>query len=249
MSFEHRILDWDHCYNVRDLGGMPTVDGQTTLFGRLVRADLLSRLNDAGWQALLDYGVRLIIDLRSPDEAEAESYPYALQTGNNNARLQYRNLPMEAFYPHVSELIGKARNRGEIYCIIIDHYPDLVSNVMRAILDAGEGAVVFHCHAGKDRTGIISGMLLNLADVVDEAIASDYAESQIHLMPVFRDEVKRKGGEDKLGFWSRLTATEEMMEIFLTHLKETHGGTRGYLRAAGWTDEEIDALRRRLRAD
>ena len=63
-----RDLLWDGCLNVRDLGGHPTEDGGETLFGAIVRADSLERLREAGWRALVEYGVRTIIDLRLDEE-------------------------------------------------------------------------------------------------------------------------------------------------------------------------------------
>ncbi|MEX0673173.1 MAG: tyrosine-protein phosphatase, partial [Gaiellaceae bacterium] len=63
-----RELVWDGCVNVRDLGGLPTGDGRTTLFERVVRADSVRQLTEAGWQALAEYGVRRIVDLRWHDE-------------------------------------------------------------------------------------------------------------------------------------------------------------------------------------
>src|SRR5215207_4136872 len=63
-----RHLDWEGCFNARDLGGLRTVDGRATLCGRVVRADSLDGLTATGWAALMAYGVRTIIDLRNDDE-------------------------------------------------------------------------------------------------------------------------------------------------------------------------------------
>jgi protein-tyrosine phosphatase len=76
MRFERR-LSWDACFNVRDLGGHPIVDGGQTRWRAVVRADTLCRLSETGRAALVDYGVRTVIDLRSARELEAVPHPFA----------------------------------------------------------------------------------------------------------------------------------------------------------------------------
>jgi protein-tyrosine phosphatase len=243
-----RHLVWDACYNVRDLGGLPTVDGGQTRWQAVIRTDLLNRLTEQGRRALLDYGVRTIIDLRGIKEVADEPSPFTLTTGATE-QLTYLHLPLEKQYPHVSALISKAANRAEVYCITLDHYSDAMAEVMRAIGQARPGGVVIHCHAGKDRTGIIAALLLSLAGVSAAAIAADYAESQIRLWPLYEKLVAAAGGEDKVGFWLKPTATAEMMHIMLAHLDAKYGGVRNYLTAAGLSSTELEQLQQRLRDD
>ncbi|MFZ0545277.1 MAG: tyrosine-protein phosphatase [Candidatus Promineifilaceae bacterium] len=240
-----RHLSWQGCYNARDLGGLPTEDGRETRWSAVIRSDILGRLTDAGWNELIDYGVRTIIDLRGPQEAE--KYPYDL--GGNTAmsnNLTYLNLPLEKYYPHVSEMIKKAETRGEVYCIVLDQYPDMVATVMRAIANAEPGGVVIHCHAGKDRTGTVAALLLRLAGVSAELVAADYAESQERLWPLYEELVAEAGGEDKVGFWLKPTVTKEMMYKMLDHLDAQYRGVEGYLKTAGLSEREIRLLKQRL---
>lgn len=240
-----RNLHWDACYNVRDLGGLPTHDGGETRWGTIIRSDMLGRLTPAGRQALMDYGVRTVIDLRSPGQVteEPSAFP-GLDTVDEPA---YLNLPLEEYFPHVSALIKHAQSRAEVYCIMVDHYPPNFARVMQAIATAEPGAIVLHCHGGKDRTGIVVGLLLALAGVPDEQIAADYAESQIRLWPLYEEIVAKIGGEDKADFWLKPTATAEMMHLFLGHLQQEYGGAAGYLRRAGLSESEIAQVRQRLR--
>jgi protein tyrosine/serine phosphatase len=248
QQIRDRYLPWQGCYNTRDLGGLPAVDGVETRWGVVVRSDILSRLTEEGQQALLDYGIRTIIDLRGPQEVQ--EYPYTLdrQTAAGE-QLTYVNLPLEKYYSHVGTLIEQATTRGEIYNIILDHYPDLMAGVMRTIIQRAErGGVVIHCHAGKDRTGIVSALLLRLAGVPADIVAADYAESQQRLWPLYEKTVAEAGGEDKVSFWAKPTVTAEMITMMLDHLDARYGGVEEYLRAAGLSAGEIEELKNCLRS-
>jgi protein tyrosine/serine phosphatase len=103
--------------------------------------------------------------------------------------------------------------------------------------------VVIHCHAGKDRTGTITALLLRMAGVPMDVVAADYAESQERLRPLYEELIAEAGGEEKLGFWQKPTVTEEMMLIMLNHLDETYGGVERYLEWAGLSPDELTKLR------
>jgi protein tyrosine/serine phosphatase len=158
---------------------------------------------------------------------------------------QLLNLPLEKYYPHVSALISQAETRGEVYGIILDHYPDAVAAIMQNIIEAKPGGIVIHCHAGKDRTGIVAALLLRLVGVPVEKVVADYAESQIRLRPLY-ERIVAEVGKDKVSFWLEQTATEEMMYTMLTHLDARYGGVEPYLLAAGLTPQDIDQLNNRL---
>lgn len=239
-----RHLAWQQCYNTRDLGGLPTRDGKETRWKTVIRSDILSRLTDDGQRALLDYGVKTIIDLRSPQEVAKEP---SFIIKSHDHHLDYLNLPLEKYYPHVSALINQAKTRGEVYCIILDHYPDAVVEIVRAMVKAKPGGIIVHCHAGKDRTGIVSALLLSLMGVPTEIISADYAESQERLWPLCENLAETKEKDD-MDFWARPTATKEMMNMMLEHVDTQHGGAEKYLRASGLLSEEIDQLKSRLLA-
>ncbi|MCI0397869.1 MAG: tyrosine-protein phosphatase [Chloroflexi bacterium] len=243
---EQRHLAWEGCYNARDLGGLPTVNGGETRWQAVIRSDLLGRLTAQGRQALLDYGVRTIIDLRGPQEVQEQPSAFTVPTNNLHAPT-YVNLPLEKYHPPVSALINKAASRAEVYCIILDHYPDATAEVMRAIAGAPPGGVVIHCHSGTDRTGIVAALLLSLAGVPVATIAADYAESQVRLRHFYEKIAAEAGDEAKLGFWARPTATAEMMHTMLAHVNTTYGGVRDYLTKSGLSLSEIERLQNRLR--
>ena len=245
MSNQHRHLAWEGCYNTRDLGGLPAVDGQETRWRSIIRSDHLGRLTAAGQQALLAYGVQTVIDLRSPQEAEKEPSPFGQLSGQNGLP-RYVNLPMEHDSPHVRAKISQAKNRAEVYCIIIDHCSDTIANIMRAIIQAPSGGIVLHCHSGKDRTGTVVALLLGLVGVGPEIIVADYAESQKRLWPLYEQVLTEAGGEENMSFWARPTATAEMMQLTLAHLDHKYAGILPYLYSTGLSELEIVQLQQRL---
>ena len=238
-----RHLAWENCYNTRDLGGLPTRTGKKTRWRSVIRSDILSRLTETGQQALYSYGVRTVIDLRAPKEASNEP---SIALTNPDRHLDYMNLPIEKYYPHVGAMIRQAKSRGEVYCIILDHYPDAIAAVMRAVVNARPGGIVIHCRGGQDRTGIISALLLGLVDVPAEIITEDYAESQVRLWPLYEKFLAETVDKSTVGFWEKPTATADMMAHMLDHLDTRYGGIEKYLLSAGLAAEEMGKIKSRL---
>jgi protein-tyrosine phosphatase len=245
VQSNERHLEWEGCYNIRELGGLPTQAGLLTRRQSVIRADLLGQLTPVGERALIAYGVRTIIDLRGPKELEEEP---SIACGAEN-ELAYLHLSLEKYDPAVSELIDKAATRSEIYCIILDHYPDSVAAIMRAVANAQPGGIVVHCHGGMDRTGIVSALLLALAGVPAEEIVDDYAQSQTRLWPLYEKLVVEAGGAENLGRWMKPLAKPEIMHAVLAHLAEQYGGAQAYLEAAGLSSAEIARIKERLHAE
>lgn len=244
-SLPNRTLDWPHCYNARDLGGLPTTDGGETKWRAIIRSDIPARLTVEGKQALIDYGVRTILDLREPDQTSAEPSIFMTPMGALDEPV-YVNRQLESRKPHVNAQISQSSDRAEIYCIMMDNYPELYGEAMRAIANAQPGGVLIHCHAGKDRTGTVAALLLGLASVPDEAIMADYAESQEQLWPLWEEIVAQVSGEENADSWLKPTATAEMMVKVLDHLRGQYGGVREYLLFTGLSVDELAIIRARL---
>src|SRR5262249_48665318 len=150
MTGDHhhaRRLWWDGCPNARDLGGLPAAGGGQTRWGAIMRSDSPHRLTPAGEQALIEHGVRTIVDGRLPSEAGADAHAFAVPGDHG---ISYVNLTFvdPAFVPDDSAPT-----------VLVAIYKDMlvrdvtrVGQIMRAIADALEGGVLIHCHAGKDRT-------------------------------------------------------------------------------------------------
>ena len=166
----HRYLRWDACYNARDLGGLPTRDGARTRRGALIRADSVGRLTERGRAALEAYGVRTIIDLRFGVEVRDDPSPFT-----DHATIIAHNLPLNPNDVAVTRSLATQRGSALPYPATVNvaylatHQPQIAA-VMRAIADAPEGGILFHCHAGRDRTGLIAALLLALVGVPAETI-------------------------------------------------------------------------------
>jgi protein-tyrosine phosphatase len=159
-----RALSWPDLRNARDLGGLRTAGGRTTRAGALVRSDTPARLVPAGWERLLAYGVRTMVDLREASLVAEERYVAP-------ARIARHHMPL---VPPTFPLPVPVRGGYEM---ALDQGQATMVEVARVILSAPAGAVLFHCHSGTGRTGTVAAVLLALLEVPAADIAADYEAS------------------------------------------------------------------------
>ena len=238
-----RALAWDALLNARDLGGLPTLGGGETRFRAVVRSDNLVHLTPAGTAALLDYGVRTVIDLRLPFELKEDPDPFATPNGHEVA---YRNI---SFIDPAAERPSERVTLAEDYTGMLRRFRPQVSAVMSAVADAEAGAIVIHCAAGKDRTGIVSALLLALVGVSRQSIAEDYALTTEALRPreerwVAAAPDDERADREAAVAWGR--ARPEVMLEVLAHLDATYGGVEDYLRWTRVSDDDLARIRARL---
>ena len=237
-----RHLAWDGCFNVRDLGGVPTASGATTRWQSFVRADSLYRLTPESQQALLDYGVRTVIDLRSEEERVEEPNPF-----RHDPRVNYQHVSM--IDPRDAEQISATiRAQGMLAwnLLMLDIAGEPISRIMRAVADAPEGGVAFHCYAGKDRTGLTAMLLLSLAGVSDPDVAEDYDESNKYLGELNEQALARFPDEMKPQVRENLLSGRDNMRKIIAHLREKHGDVRQYLLNIGLTHSALERIVKRL---
>ncbi len=226
--------------NARDLGGHATRGGGRTRWGTLVRSDDLCRLTPEGVRDLLAYGLRTVIDLRWP--AETKALPSTFQ--HNGSQVRYIHVSLlgdsEEWWGTTAPAVPK-----EMWnCSILDHSKGKVRDVMRAIAQTHDGVVLFHCAAGKDRTGVVASLLLALADTDPAAIAEDYVVSTENV----RDFYLAAGRpEEREAILEGVRCPPEQVHTMLAHLESRYGGTAGYLRHIGLEESEITRIRARLR--
>jgi protein-tyrosine phosphatase len=231
-----RVLRWDGCVNVRDLGGLPLAGGGETAYRVVVRADSLPGLTEAGRQALVDYRVSLVVDLRGEYEADglAETVPVSVV-----------KLPMN---PRGLEAAWNWPSMREAYLELADRYRGQLARALSA-LGAAEPPAAIHCAGGRDRTGIACGMALWLAGVEPDVIAADHALSDESWAPHNDEWLAETPDEQERERRRRIvqpagrTLAEVLEEI------EDREGIRNRLLAAGADEAALDRLVARLRGE
>ncbi|MEZ0069070.1 protein-tyrosine phosphatase [Streptacidiphilus sp. MAP12-20] len=178
MGAEVRDLDWEGCWNARDLGGLELADGRRIRRGAVVRSDAPDRLTDRGWAALRAHGVRTVVDLRDPGEGE----PVAAAQGLEVVRVPLDRLAGPVWWERWGELDGTPLT----FRPALEHTSEGVTRVLRAVIAAPPGGVLVHCAAGRDRTGLFAFALLASLGVAAEDIAADYTRSGERLDPLLR---------------------------------------------------------------
>jgi protein tyrosine/serine phosphatase len=222
----NRHLQWDGCANVRDLGGLRTGDGAIRR-GAIVRGDALDHLSAAGWAALEAHSVRTVIDLRNDDEVGADLAPRP--PGLTTLHLPLDGVEDTAFW---KDWHGRPEFGTPLYYrSFLDHFPERTAAVFTAIARAEPGGVAVHCGIGRDRTGLITIMLLGLAGVGLDDIAADYALS----------EARVPFGRVGTFYEDRGITPAGVIADLLGDLD-----VEAYLRAAGVRDADLRALRARL---
>ncbi|HZC75330.1 MAG TPA: tyrosine-protein phosphatase [Gaiellaceae bacterium] len=232
-----RVLRWDGCVNVRDLGGLPLTDGGETAYRVVVRADSLPGLTEAGRDALVEYGVSVVVNLR-PEREGGEEPPAPLPVPVVRAPMDPRPVAAAWEWPSMREA----------YLALADHYRDELARALTALGDA-EPPGAIHCAGGRDRTGIACGMALWLAEVEPDAIAADhrlsdeswapYNDGWLAEAPDERERERRRRVSEPAG----RTLVEVLEEI------DGQDGIRNRLVVAGAGETALDCLVARLRGE
>jgi protein tyrosine/serine phosphatase len=246
----NRRIDLEGPANFRDVGGYENQDGRSVRDGRIYRSDSLSYMTDADVRHCVDeLGIHTVIDLRAGHEVDQFSHGPLEATG---VRFLHRPVVDETSREHIvldpgasaPELLSPAG----IYLMMLERFANRLTDVIRIIADAANHPVVFHCAAGKDRTGIVAALVLGVLGVDDETIVDDYvvtAENMPLLVQRHRTVAAEQGVEAEVGD-PHFAAEAEAMRDVLIGLEERYGGVEGYLLAHGLEPEAIAALRTAL---
>ncbi|MEM9514447.1 MAG: tyrosine-protein phosphatase [Actinomycetota bacterium] len=168
-----RSVRWTGSCNARDLGGLQRTDGTVTASGRVFRSGRIEPITSEGWNALHGSGVRTIVDLRNGDEIGRTAHDPDIDDAVL-ARITRVHRPIEdqrheEFMSRWGELLA----HPSYYSATFEYFPELLRSAFEAIAEA-ETAVLFHCSAGKDRTGLVAAMILALNNVTMADIEADY---------------------------------------------------------------------------
>jgi protein-tyrosine phosphatase len=230
-----RVLRWEALLNARDLGGLPAAEGVIAR-GALVRSDALHRLTDAGRAALLAHGVRTVIDMRAPWEAEKD--PYTLE-----------GVSVSHIAQQTEEAWQAAAGMGRVAfdLLMFDLVRSRFAKIAEAIAGAPEGGVLIHCHVGKDRTGLMTMLLLDLVGTPRDVIAADYQLTATGLAALFVDLIaKAETDARRVRLQEEAQSRAEVMVAIHDAFRARHGDAEAYLRAGGMSDASIATLRARL---
>lgn len=281
-----RWIDLDGVVNMRDVGGMPTVDGSVIAEGRLIRSDNLQDLSEASIRRLVDeFGVTDVVDLRTHVEVAQEGagplvgHPrvrishftlYADDSPESGIPASERELPWETQAGREAAARTAAAPRARStqdrrphivpggvdhddfwsghYLSYLGQRPDSVVASLRTIARA-DGAVVVHCAAGKDRTGTITGLALVAAGAAPEAVIHDYAASAERVPQILERLLRRPAYAANLQgkTVAEQSPRPETMARLLAALDRDFGGVLGWLDTQGWSGDDTEALRAKLR--
>lgn len=251
VGHRDRLVPLDSAHNVRDLGGYVVADGSEIAWGRLFRSDLLVFVTDDDIGVLDALGIRTVIDLRSDQEFA------------DHGRFPFEKLPV-AFH-HLS-IIDTTWMRDEVpdfdddeqggidfltwaYRAMIDQGPDRFAHAMHVLSVPGAMPAVFHCAAGKDRTGLLAALILGGLGVDDDTIAADFSASAGAM------ERKREWALREMPDWVErmstmpgymMSAHPDAIRTILDDLRARHGSIVGYLSSIGVGSATLADLRSAL---
>jgi len=233
------------CLNFRDLGGYPIESGGTLRWRMLFRADGLHALSARGVATVRDQiGLGDIIDLRSSAELALDGRGLL-----EREEIRFHHLPL--FDGARTQAGGAAPVFGsslaDLYFGMIDYARGPIAKVITVLARTNEPAV-FHCAAGKDRTGVISALLLSLLGVREELIVADYAATRDALDKIVERLMASEGYQ---GMFDELPpdtlhADPETMEGFLARVRSEFGSMTGYTREIGVDPADVERLRARM---
>lgn len=242
-----RLITLEAVHNFRDLGGYPTSTGQSTKWRTLFRADGLYRLTTGDAQVVIDLGVKTVIDLRTEKE---------LQTRGK--------FPVEKFpvnFHHLS-IIDATWNDGDTPVIedtvefLVWAYREMLEHANKKFADAinllGSKEVlpaVFHCAAGKDRTGVLAAFVLSILGVPDQIISADYGitERGMQRLLIWAKVHQPELADAYANMPARFAASDpRAMAIILDDLNTKYGSVQNFVREIGVTEATADTLRSTL---
>lgn len=241
----HRVIDLEGCLNFRDLGGYPTEDGHRVRWRRVFRADGLHLLTPADLSQLRgDLDVRDVVDLRSTSERSAD--PPRPLDGEANIRVHHEPL-FDGDTTTRDERASAAMTLAERYLALAGLAKAPIARTLE-IIARSEGSCVYHCAAGKDRTGIVSAILLGLLGVHAEVIVADYAATRENLDEIIDRLMGTRGYDTMLGELppDTLHAEPETMVGLLEGLRREYGSVQAYASDAGMTAAVLHQLRAAL---
>ena len=226
----------ENIINCRDLGGYACRNGETA-FGKVIRCGVPIDPSESDIALLKKLGIRTVIDLRGDGEAE-ERPSYFI-----NSDFDYHQISLLEANPAFSKSVV---SMPEMYKYCLKEYGENFAKVFRLIASLDEPFII-QCFFGKDRTGLVSAVLLGLAGVSREDIIADYEVSHTYMKPFYTEQIRLKTGL----IWEHnpimLASEASNMEQILDYFESEFGGFEKYLEYIGLSEEEIKSLCKKLK--
>ena len=234
-------------FNTRDIGGYVTQDGRKIRFRKLIRSDSLDKIPAKSQKALLDYGIRSIIDLRKSIEMQrtpnvflgSDKVAYYHQNMVGDIRIRERE--------SIPESLGYVEHMRWSYSVVLDKRQSQVRDTLSTLADPDTFPALIHCAGGTERTGLITALVLGIAGVPAETIAEDFAISAWFNFPrhLERNPEISTSNYTWKNYQEESSRPETMLAVLRT-LDERHSGIEGYARNIGVSQHEIDSIRNAL---
>lgn len=235
--------------NFRDLGGIPTADGRRIASGRIYRAEAFSALEEEEWQAVRGLGVRLVCDLRSPQERVKHPVRWV---GGRPRFAELAILPdVRTADPEIMRQIVEDETGGFARNLLLENYAAMpaafesgLRSLIGSVVDRQELPLLVSCTAGKDRTGFVCSLLLHAVGVAHEDVLADYLRSNASFDPEvirvalsgwLRSPLKDAPSDAVL---EALKVHREYLESAFTAMRHDYGSVEAYLEQAGGLDPE-----------
>lgn len=236
-----RHIACDGAFNLRDLGGYTTADGRTVRWQTLYRADGLHRIPAGAAHAVAPLRWRTVLDLRT--KGEFDDGAFAHLEGAEVIHLPVIREPWDITTVDDAEPADFLASR---YMDMLDEGVEALTAAVRLLATRERLPAVFHCSAGKDRTGVLAALVLSVVGVPDEQIADDYQLSATAMDKLVAWLVEAH--PDKVDHMAQQPTTflqcpPEAMHTFLERMRDRFGSAEGYLTGAGVAPAELDRLR------
>jgi protein tyrosine/serine phosphatase len=248
-----RLLTFEGCFNFRDLGGWRTSDGRVVRSGRLFRADSVHLMTPGDvTRAREELGLRTMLDLRNELEIEASGLGLLADGGVTRGHFPLTAHPNRSRAVDGPRAMPSADRSPEVlaagYLGLLEATSDLVVNAVELLAGNDALPAVFFCAAGKDRTGVLSAVLLGSLGVRDEDVVEDYFLTADSIERIIGRFAATPGSPD---MYRDLPANHfapyrETMERLIAGVRERYGSFDGYLLAKGSTPESLERLREAL---
>jgi protein-tyrosine phosphatase len=237
-----RLIALEGAVNFRDLGGYATVDGQRTRWRVLFRADGLSELTGADLEVMRSLGIRTVVDLRSAHEVEQSRFDVDAHP------VTFHHYPFIRALPDAESFARAPGFLGVQYKEMLDGAAPEIIGALSALAAPEARPAVFHCTAGKDRTGLLSALVLSLLGVPEETVLADYALSGAAMARLRAKLIaKYPDGEGFIADSDQLfSADPANMVALFAHLRHRYGTIEGYASTIGVPAEVIGRLREAL---